>query len=167
MRKLYRNLFLLSLLGKSFKKLKRTKLLKKLENKMMKRTKTTHERVLSGIVFLETTILQRYQLKLWSKFLETACERVDFWSCSLLFWNFTKNEFLDMNFQELWWGSSGYLFSDHPSETLIEIIFFLSPVWGQFMEKPGKKFVLLKCVKNTCGRVTFLLNLPAVDMQYY
>ena len=39
--KMKQNFFLLTLLGKGFKKLKRIKLLKNLQNRMMKRPKTT------------------------------------------------------------------------------------------------------------------------------
>ena len=38
-----------------------------------------------------------------------------------------------------------------------EMRYFLQPIFDQcsLMDKPGSQFLLAKCLKNTCGRVTF------------
>ena len=36
-----------------------------------------------------------------------------------------------------------------------------------FMDKPGSLFLLAKCLKNTCGRVTFLVKMQVDDLHLY
>ena len=36
-----------------------------------------------------------------------------------------------------------------------------------FTDKPGSWFLLAKCLKNTCGRVTFYVKMQFIDLHLY